>query len=60
MNAPEPLAVVVMFWAPLNVNVAPLPPAAGLIVPERLNPTVLKVLLPCPWLPFELVELTWK
>ena len=34
--APELFAVVVALAVPLNVTVAPLPPAAGLIVPERL------------------------
>jgi hypothetical protein len=32
--APEPSAVAVAVDAPLNITVAPLPPAAGLIVPE--------------------------
>jgi len=32
---PELLAVVVALADPLNVTVAPFPPAAGLIVPER-------------------------
>jgi hypothetical protein len=35
--APELLAVVVALAAPLNVTVAPLPPATGLIVPEILK-----------------------
>jgi hypothetical protein len=35
--APVLLAVVVALDAPLNVTVAPLPPATGLIVPEMLN-----------------------
>ena len=34
--APELFAVVVALAAPLNVTVAPLPPAAGVIVPEIL------------------------
>jgi len=33
---PELSAVVVAFAVPLSVTVAPLPPAAGLIVPEML------------------------
>jgi hypothetical protein len=33
---PEVFAVVVALAAPLNVTVAPFPPAAGLIVPEML------------------------
>jgi hypothetical protein len=33
---PELLAVVVALVTPLNVTVAPFPPAAGLIVPEML------------------------
>jgi hypothetical protein len=36
VNAPELFAVVVALAAPLNVTVAPFPPAAGLIVPEML------------------------
>jgi hypothetical protein len=35
--APVLLAVVVALDAPLNVTVAPAPPATGLIVPEMLN-----------------------
>jgi hypothetical protein len=35
--APVLLAVVVALVAPLNVIVAPAPPATGLIVPEMLN-----------------------
>jgi hypothetical protein len=35
--APELLAVVVTLVAPFSVTVAPLPPAAGLIVPEILK-----------------------
>jgi hypothetical protein len=35
--APEPFAVVVALEAPLNVTVAPDPPAVGLIVPEIEN-----------------------
>jgi len=35
--APELVAVVVAVAAPLRVTVAPLPPAAGLIVPEMLK-----------------------
>jgi len=34
---PDPFAVVVAPEAPLKVTVAPLPAAAGLIVPERLK-----------------------
>jgi hypothetical protein len=37
MYAPELLAVVVAPAAPFSVTVAPLPPAAGLIVPEILK-----------------------
>jgi hypothetical protein len=37
LYAPELSAVVVALAAPLSVTVAPLPPAAGLIVPEMLN-----------------------
>jgi hypothetical protein len=36
VKAPELLAVVEALAAPLKVTVAPLPPAAGLIVPEML------------------------
>jgi hypothetical protein len=50
----------VVLAAPLSVNVAPLPPVAGLIVPETLKPVVLNVWPPLfPWLFFESVELTW-
>jgi hypothetical protein len=50
----------VVLAAPLNVNVAPFPPDAGLIVPDILKPAVLNQWPPlCPWLPFESVELTW-
>jgi len=35
--APELLAVVEPLDAPLNVTVAPFPPAVGLIVPDTLN-----------------------
>jgi len=34
--APELLAVIVAVAAPLRVSVVPLPPAVGVIVPERL------------------------
>jgi len=36
LKAPELLAVVVALAVPLSVTVAPLPPAAGLIVPEMV------------------------
>jgi hypothetical protein len=35
--APVLLAVVVAFAGPVNVTVAPAPPATGLIVPEMLK-----------------------
>jgi hypothetical protein len=40
---PAPSAVVVAAVVPLSVTVAPLPPAAGLIVPEMLNVCVCAV-----------------
>jgi hypothetical protein len=42
---PEPSALVVADAAPLSVTVAPLPPAAGLIVPETLKVRELAVKL---------------
>jgi hypothetical protein len=36
VNAPELFAVVLPLAVPLNVTVAPFPPAVGVIVPEML------------------------
>jgi hypothetical protein len=37
VKAPELFAIAVALAAPLNVTVAPLPPAAGVIVPDKLK-----------------------
>jgi hypothetical protein len=37
VNAPELFAVALALPAPLNVTIAPFPPAEGMIVPDRLN-----------------------
>jgi hypothetical protein len=51
----------VVLAAPLSVNVAPLPPVEGLIVPETLKPSVLNLWPPLfPWLFAESLERTWK
>jgi hypothetical protein len=37
VKAPELFAIAVALEAPLNVTIVPFPPAAGVIVPDKLK-----------------------